>query len=146
MKAVVQRVKKASVTVEDEIIGSIEEGLMVLLGVHQDDTLKEIQWIADKLLKLRIFADDEGKMNRSVSEIKGSILLVSQFTLYGNLKKGTRPSFIEAADPEKAENLYDTMIQYLREKSELCIETGRFAAKMDVELINDGPVTIILQR
>jgi D-tyrosyl-tRNA(Tyr) deacylase len=146
MKAVVQRVSEGSVSVGDEITGQIEQGLVVLLGVHRDDTEAEMKWIAEKLLKLRIFPDEEGKMNRSVSDIQGSILLISQFTLYGNLKKGTRPSFVEAAEPEKAEDLYNKMIEYLKKAGSVPVETGRFGAKMDVKLTNDGPVTIILQR
>ncbi len=146
MRAVVQRVKHASVVVDQKTTGEIKEGLLVLLGVHEDDTNEQMRWIADKLLKLRIFQDDEGKMNKSVDDIQGGILLVSQFTLYGNLKKGTRPSFIEAAGPEKANQLYMDMISYLKDSTNLRIETGIFAADMKVSLLNDGPVTIILER
>ena len=146
MRAVVQRVKHASVVVDQKTTGEIKEGLLVLLGVHEDDTNEQMRWIADKLLKLRIFQDDEGKMNKSVDDIQGGILLVSQFTLYGNLKKGTRPSFIEAAGPEKANQLYMDMISYLKDSTNLRIETGMFAADMKVSLLNDGPVTIILER
>ena len=146
MRAVVQRVKHASVVVDQKTTGEIKEGLLVLLGVHEDDTNEQMRWIADKLLKLRIFQNDEGKMNKSVDDIQGGILLVSQFTLYGNLKKGTRPSFIEAAGPEKANQLYMDMISYLKDSTNLRIETGIFAADMKVSLLNDGPVTIILER
>lgn len=146
MRVVVQRVKHASVVVDQKTTGEIQEGLLVLLGVHEDDTNEQMRWIADKLLKLRIFQDDEGKMNKSVDDIQGGILLVSQFTLYGNLKKGTRPSFIEAAGPEKANQLYMDMISYLKDSTNLRIETGIFAADMKVSLLNDGPVTIILER
>lgn len=145
MKVVVQRVKKASVTVDNSITGSINEGLVVLLGIHQDDTSDKLDWIAEKIAKLRIFPDDEGKMNKSVQDISGSILLISQFTLYGDLKKGTRPSFIEAARPEVAIPLYEAMISQL-EKNGLHVETGIFGAMMDVSLVNSGPVTIILER
>ena len=146
MKAVVQRVKHAEVVVDQKTTGEIKEGILVLLGVHKEDTSDEMKWIADKLVKLRIFQDEEGKMNRSVDDIKGGILLVSQFTLYGNLKKGTRPSFIEAAGPEKANQLYKDMIEYLKESTDLNIQSGIFAADMKVSLLNDGPVTIILER
>lgn len=146
MRAVVQRVKHASVVVDQKTTGEIKEGLLVLLGVHEDDTNEQMRWIADKLLKLRIFQDDEGKMNKSVDDIQGGILIVSQFTLYGNLKKGTRPSFIEAAGPEKANQLYMDMISYLKDSTNLRIETGIFAADMKVSLLNNGPVTIILER
>jgi len=146
MKAVIQRVKKASVTVDNKLTGSIEKGLLVLLGIHQHDTQKQLEWMADKILRLRIFNDGEDKMNRSVQDIKGAILVVSQFTLYGDAKKGTRPSYIEAARPDKAKPLYEEFIDYLENSSSLEIQTGVFAAYMDVELINDGPVTIILEK
>jgi len=145
MKVVVQRVKKASVTVDEITTGSINDGLVVLLGIHQDDTIENMDWIADKIIKLRIFQDDDGKMNRSVQDISGSILLISQFTLYGDLKKGTRPSFIEAARPEVAIPLYEAMITRLQDHG-LHVETGIFGAMMDVSLVNSGPVTIILER
>lgn len=145
MKAVIQRVKKASVTVDGKVVGSINTGLVVLLGIHENDTINELQWIADKILKLRIFDDSDGKMNISVKDVDGDILLVSQFTLYGDLKKGTRPSYIEAARPEVAIPLYEKMIELLKMDG-LRVETGIFGAMMDVELINSGPVTIILER
>lgn len=145
MKAVIQRVKKASVTVDGKVVGRINTGLMVLLGIHENDTINELQWIADKILKLRIFDDSDGKMNISVKDVDGDILLVSQFTLYGDLKKGTRPSYIEAARPEVAIPLYEKMIELLKIDG-LRVETGIFGAMMDVELINSGPVTIILER
>jgi len=146
MRAVIQRVSEASVTVDGKISGEIEQGLLVLLAIHKDDTDQQLQWIADKITKLRIFQDDEGKMNRSVQDVKGGILVVSQFTLYGDVRKGTRPSFIESAPPEKAENMYDDFVRYLKETSGVKIETGIFAAMMDVKLTNDGPVTIILEK
>jgi len=145
MKVVVQRVKKASVTVDGITTGSINEGLLVLLGIHQDDSTEKMDWMADKIAKLRIFQDDEGKMNRSVQDVGGSILLISQFTLYGDLKKGTRPNFIEAARPEVAIPLYEAMITRLQDIG-LHVETGIFGAMMDVSLVNSGPVTIILER
>ena len=146
MKVVVQRVKSASVTVGNEITGAIETGLLLLVGIHQDDTEEQLKWMCDKILKLRIFEDEDEKMNLSVSDVEGGILVVSQFTLYGNAKKGTRPSFIEAAKPDKAEPMYEDMIQYFKDNSELNIQTGKFGAMMDVELINDGPVTLILEK
>lgn len=146
MKVVVQRVKSASVKAGKQICGVIDRGLLLLVGVHQEDTLEQMEWMCEKILKLRIFEDKEGKMNRSVTDEQGQILVVSQFTLYGDARKGTRPSYIEAARPEKAEPMYEEMIQYFREHSELDIQTGEFGAMMEVELINDGPVTLILEK
>ncbi len=145
MKAVVQRVSKASVEVDGIVTGSIRKGLLVLLGVHQDDTPDKLDWMSEKIAKLRIFEDEEGKMNRSVLDVGGSILVVSQFTLYGDLKKGTRPSFIEAARPEVAIPMYEAMIDKLKELG-LHVETGLFGAMMEVSLVNIGPVTIIIER
>lgn len=146
MKVVVQRVKRASVTIDNKIAGKIENGLLLLVGIHESDTKKEVDWCCRKIPSLRIFEDDEGKMNRSVTDANGKILVVSQFTLYGNANKGTRPSFIEAARPEKAEPLYDYMIESLKKESGLKIESGTFGAMMDVELINSGPMTLILEK
>ncbi len=146
MRAVVQRVSEASVTVDGNITGTIGKGLLVLLAVHRDDTDEQLRWMAEKLRKLRIFEDDEGKMNRSVEDVDGGMLIVSQFTLYGALKKGTRPSFTASAGPEKAEQMYDRMVALLEEALPGKIQTGIFAAKMDVSLVNDGPVTIIVER
>jgi D-aminoacyl-tRNA deacylase len=146
MKAVVQRVKGASVTVDGDVTGSIGKGLLVLLAVHRDDTDAQLEWMAGKLCKLRIFEDEDGKMNRSVEDVDGGILLVSQFTLYGELKKGTRPSFTSSAGPEKAEQMYERMVSLLEESLPGRVATGIFAAKMDVSLVNDGPVTIIVER
>lgn len=146
MKIVVQRVKRASVSVENEISGEIEHGLLLLVGIHESDTRKEIDWCIKKLTRLRIFEDDEGKMNHSVTDVKGGILVVSQFTLYGNARKGTRPSFIEAAKPDVAEPLYDYMVEKLQKSYPHRVASGSFGAMMDVELINDGPVTIILDK
>lgn len=146
MRIVVQRVKSSSVEVEGKITGSVNKGLLLLVGIHEDDTPEQMQWMCDKVLKLRIFEDEEGKMNRSVQDIEGEILVVSQFTLYGDARKGTRPSFIDAARPDKAEPMYEEMIAYLKEHSSLNIESGIFGAMMNVKLENDGPVTILLEK
>ncbi|MEX0608741.1 MAG: D-aminoacyl-tRNA deacylase [Balneolaceae bacterium] len=146
MKVVIQRVCSSSVTVNDEISGSINKGLLLLVGIHQDDTNEQMEWMCNKIMKLRIFEDEDGKMNNSVEDIEGEILVVSQFTLYGDAKKGTRPSFIEAARPEKAEPMYDNMIRYFKNNSNLKIESGEFGAMMSVKLENDGPVTLILEK
>lgn len=146
MRLVVQRVSSASVTIEGKISGQIGPGLLVLAAVHQADSRAEAEWAADKMVRLRIFTDDQGKMNRSVQDTEGSILIVSQFTLYGDVRKGTRPSFIASAQPEKAEELYDYFVNYTRSKFSGIVETGEFAAMMQVSLVNDGPVTIIIDR
>lgn len=143
MRAVVQRVTQARVIVEQATVGQIDRGLLVLLGVTHDDTAAEAQWLADKIGSLRIFADDAGKMNRDVSEAGGAVLVVSQFTLYGNAQKGRRPSFVAAAPPELAIPLYEAFINGLRALG-IPTATGRFGAMMQVELVNDGPVTLIL--
>lgn len=142
MRAVVQRVSGASVTVEGVKKGEIGKGLMVLIGIDEEDTPQDGAYIADKLTGLRIFEDEEGKMNRSVTDVNGAILLVSQFTLCGDARKGRRPSFIRAARPEKAIPLYEKLISHLSET--LTVETGEFGADMQVALVNDGPVTILL--
>ena len=126
MKAVIQRVKSSSVMVDNEITGAIEHGLLVLLGIHEDDTDQQLEWICNKISKLRIFEDEEGKMNNSVQDVGGGILIVSQFTLYANSDKGTRPSFIEAARPEKAEPMYNDMIEWFKTNTDLNIQTGEF--------------------
>lgn len=146
MRIVIQRVKRASVTVNNSITGKINHGLLLLVGIHDSDTKEEIDWCCEKISKLRIFEDDDGKMNLSVRDMSGGLLVVSQFTLYGNAKKGTRPSFIEAARPEKAEPLYEYMIEKLKKINSIPVESGEFGAMMDVELINDGPVTLILEK
>lgn len=146
MKAVIQRVRSSSVMVDNEITGAIDQGLLVLLGIHQDDTREQLEWMCKKISKLRIFEDDEGKMNLSVQDVGGEILVVSQFTLYANSEKGTRPSFIEAARPEKAEPMYEEMIKWFETNTDLNIQTGEFGAMMNVRLENDGPVTIILEK
>lgn len=146
MRAVVQRVSEASVEVENKIVGQINIGLLVLLAVHEDDSRQQMEWVADKVAKLRIFQDEEDKMNKSVEDVDGSILVVSQFTLYGSVKKGTRPSFIQSADPEKAESMYEEFVEYLKSNYSMPVESGRFAAMMNVKLVNDGPVTIIVEK
>ena len=143
MRLVVQRVTRASVTVDGEVTGKIGRGYMVLVGAEVGDTEADARLCADKLAGLRVFVDDEGKMNRSVADVGGEILLVSQFTLLGDARHGRRPSFIAAARPEVAEPLLETMKAMLEEKG-LHVETGRFRAHMDVELVNDGPVTILI--
>jgi D-tyrosyl-tRNA(Tyr) deacylase len=144
MKAVVQRVKRAKVTVKGEITGEIEAGVLILLGVSNTDTRADADFLIDKIVNLRIFGDDEGKMNLSLLDISGSMLVVSQFTLYADTRKGRRPSYINAASPEMANELYEYFVAEAR-KVVARVETGRFQAMMDVELVNDGPVTIILE-
>jgi len=146
MKAVVQRVSRAAVRVDGQTAGEIGRGLLVLLGIGKTDTDAATDWMINKLLVLRIFPDDAGKMNRSVTEIGGALLIVSQFTLHGVLEKGTRPSFSDAMPPSEAEKLYHEFMRRLRAATTLQVEEGQFAAMMDVELVNDGPVTIILER
>jgi D-tyrosyl-tRNA(Tyr) deacylase len=143
MRAVLQRVSRARVTVGGEVVGEIGPGLLVLLAVAKGDTVEDSRRLADKTAGLRVFADDEGKMNRSVVETGGSVLAVSQFTLYGDCKKGRRPSFIQSASPERAVPLYEEYIAGLRALG-VPVATGRFGADMDVELVNAGPVTLIL--
>ena len=146
MLALVQRVSSASVSVDGEIIGSIERGVLVLLGVVAGDTRVQGDWLADKVARLRIFPDDEGKMNLSVQDIGGSALVISQFTLAGDTRKGTRPSYSRAAPPSLAEPLYEAYAAELATHLEGRVQTGRFGAKMDVALVNDGPVTLWLDR
>ncbi|HCO29832.1 MAG TPA: D-tyrosyl-tRNA(Tyr) deacylase [Lachnospiraceae bacterium] len=143
MKAVIQRVKKASVTVEGSVIGAIQEGLLVLLGISKEDTKEEVKKFVNKIIGLRIFADENGKTNLSLQEINGELLVVSQFTLYADCKKGRRPSFVNAGDPEVANELYEFFIALAKEKVEK-VEHGSFGADMKVELLNDGPFTIVL--
>lgn len=143
MRAVIQRVSRASVTVTNTVVGQIEQGLLVLLGVGTEDGVEEAALLAEKIATLRIFSDEDGRFNLSVQDISGDILVVSQFTLYADTRKGRRPSFVAAARPEQAEPLVETFIEFLRNK-DLSVATGRFGAHMDVSLLNDGPVTIIL--
>jgi D-tyrosyl-tRNA(Tyr) deacylase len=143
MRACIQRVSRADVTVSGEVVGRIDGGLMVLLGVAVGDTDQDARQLAQKVVELRIFDDDAGKMNRSLIETGGSLLVVSQFTLLGDGRKGRRPSFIEAAPPEEAERLYQVFVTAAAELG-VRVETGRFRTHMDVSLVNDGPVTILL--
>jgi D-aminoacyl-tRNA deacylase len=144
MKALLQRVSQASVTVQGEIVGQIGKGLLVLLGVGEGDTLSQVKTLVDKTLGLRIFDDSNGKMNLSVQDIRGSLLVVSQFTLLGDCRKGRRPSFIQAAPPTVAEHLYESFVSEVAARG-VPVATGRFRTHMEVALINDGPVTILLE-
>lgn len=144
MRVLLQRVKEASVRVDQQIVGAIEQGCLLLVGLTHEDSEQEIEWMAQKIAHLRIFADEEGKMNRSLLDIEGAVLSVSQFTLYGDCRKGRRPNFMQAARPEQAEQLYEQFNQCLRDYG-LPVETGVFGAMMDVSLINDGPVTLWLE-
>ena len=144
MRAVVQRVKQSTVTTDNKIVGQIGSGLLVLLGVAKGDTAKDADYLANKIINLRIFEDEDRKMNRSLLETGGELLAVSQFTLLADCRKGRRPSFIEAAEPEKATDLYETFVNMVRAKG-VTVQTGRFRAMMEVALINDGPVTIIIE-
>lgn len=143
MRAVVQRVSRAAVVVDERTVGAIDRGLLVLLGVARGDTPQDAAYLADKTAGLRIFTDDDGKMNRSVEEIDGAILVVSQFTLLGDCRKGRRPGFTEAAPPELADTLYEDYVATLRSRG-ITVATGVFRADMQVTLINDGPVTMLL--
>ncbi|MCS6905935.1 MAG: D-aminoacyl-tRNA deacylase [Bacteroidia bacterium] len=144
MRLVIQRVRYASVKVDSRVVGAIEKGLLVLLGIGQEETEQDIDWLVKKLVQLRIFNDAEGKMNLSIQEVGGDILVVSQFTLYADCKKGNRPSFTRSAAPAVAIPLYHQFLQKLRSNFSGKVETGEFGAMMQVELLNDGPVTIIL--
>ncbi|CAG7631538.1 D-aminoacyl-tRNA deacylase [Paenibacillus solanacearum] len=144
MKAVIQRSKAAQVTVDGETVGRIDHGLVLLVGITHEDTEQDAKYVAEKVAGLRIFEDEDGKMNRSVLETGGQVLSVSQFTLYGDCRKGKRPNFMAAARPEQAEPLYNRFNGMLRELG-LQVETGRFGAMMDVSLVNDGPVTLIVE-
>lgn len=145
MKIVVQRVKHAQVEVEGKVVGKINNGFMVLLGVTHDDTEKEADYLVKKLCKLRVFSDENDKMNLSIKDVNGELLIISQFTLYANCKDGNRPSFIEAAKPDKANELYEYFCKEC-EKNEIKVEKGIFGADMKVSLLNDGPVTIIIEK
>lgn len=143
MRVVVQRSKQASVEVDGQTVGKIEQGLVLLVGIRHEDTEADIKWMADKVANLRIFEDDEGKMNLSLMDIGGQILSVSQFTLYGDCRKGRRPNFMAAARPEQAESMYEQFNSLLREKG-IEVQTGQFGAMMDVKLTNWGPVTLVI--
>jgi D-tyrosyl-tRNA(Tyr) deacylase len=146
MRAVVQRVSRSSVVVEGQTVGAIGAGVMILLGVTHDDGPEQARWLANKIAGLRIFEDDEGKMNRGLIEVGGAALVISQFTLYGDCRKGRRPSFTHAARPELAEPLCEQFMGFLREAGVEQVEYGVFGAHMEVEIHNDGPVTLILER
>jgi D-tyrosyl-tRNA(Tyr) deacylase len=144
MRAVIQRVSQSRVLIDGEIVAQIQKGLLVLLGVTQADTEEQARWLADKIVGLRIFNDPDEKMNLALGDVQGAMLIVSQFTLYGDCRKGRRPSFIDAAGPELAEPLYECFINGVRALG-IPVATGRFGAMMQVELINDGPVTVIVE-
>ncbi|KZE78281.1 D-tyrosyl-tRNA(Tyr) deacylase [Myroides marinus] len=144
MRVVIQRVTKASVTVEGNVIGKIGQGLLVLVGVEDVDTVQDIEWLSGKIVNLRIFEDENGVMNKSVKEVEGEVLLVSQFTLHASTKKGNRPSYIKASKPDFAIPMYEKFIKQLEQDLEKSIQTGEFGADMKVELLNDGPVTIVI--
>ena len=143
MRAVIQRVKQASVAVDDQLVGSINKGLLLFLGIHRQDGEKELTWMVDKVINLRIFEDSDRKMNLSLNDIGGEILIVSQFTLYGDCRKGRRPGYSEAAAPEQAQELYEKFIETVQQKG-LITASGTFQAMMDVTLVNDGPVTLLI--
>ncbi|MGM0752302.1 MAG: D-aminoacyl-tRNA deacylase [Bacillota bacterium] len=144
MRVVLQRSKEASVTVDGEVKGAIRSGAVLLVGITHDDTEEDARYVAEKVVNLRIFEDDEGKMNHSLLDIEGEILSISQFTLYGDCRKGRRPNFMSAAKPDLAESVYDYFNEALKEKG-VKVETGVFGAMMDVNLTNDGPVTLIIE-
>jgi D-aminoacyl-tRNA deacylase len=144
MRVIVQRAREASVTVNNEVVGKISKGLMLLVGVTHDDTPEDAAYVAEKIANLRIFEDDQGKMNLSLIDVKGEALSVSQFTLYGDCRKGRRPNFMDAAKPEHALNIYESFNEELR-KQNIHVETGSFGAMMDVQFVNEGPVTLIVE-
>ncbi len=144
MRGVVQRVKEASVSVDGKIVGKIGRGILLLLGVGKDDTFDDLRWMADKVVNLRIFEDENGRMNLSLIDVSGQLLVVSQFTLYGDARKGRRPSFTEAAPPEMGKKFYTDFIEYVSKTYDLEVKTGVFGAMMDVYIVNWGPVTILL--
>ena len=145
MRAVVQRVSRASVAVGGQVVGSIARGLVVLLGITHGDGPDHVAWMADKIAALRVFSDEDGKMNLDLAAVRGGVLVVSQFTLYGDVSRGRRPSFVDAAPPDIAVPLYEAFIAALKERG-LAVQTGEFGALMAVELINDGPVTLVIDR
>lgn len=143
MRAVIQRVRRASVTINGMVHGEIGRGMVVLLGIHGSDRLTDLQWLAEKVVNLRIFDDEQGKMNLSLADIAGAMLIISQFTLYGDCRKGRRPGFSSAAAPDIAEPLYHRFIEEIKNK-QVKVASGIFQAAMDVELVNEGPVTLLL--
>lgn len=144
MRAVIQRVSKASCSVDSKITGQIKDGLLILIGIEEEDTIEDMKWMAQKFVNLRIFNDENGLMNRSVLDIRGEILLISQFTLFAQTKKGNRPSFIRAAKSDKAQPMYIQMAHYLSTLINSEVQMGIFGADMKIDLLNDGPVTIIM--
>jgi len=147
MRALIQRVKEAKVTVENEIVGSIDQGLLLFLGIHKGDDASKISYLVEKVINLRIFEDEQGKMNRSLLDVRGKLLIVSQFTLYGDCSTGRRPSFTETMPPDQAEKIYEAFIARGKELlGETNIATGKFGAEMAVSLVNDGPVTFLINR
>jgi D-aminoacyl-tRNA deacylase len=146
MRLVLQRVSRAEVRIDGRVAGKIDKGFVLLVGFSQGDTEEALAWMADKVIGLRLFADAEGKMNLGLEDVRGGLLVVSQFTLYGDARKGRRPSFIEAAPPNIAIPLYEKFVSLLRERAPGPVATGEFGAMMDVDLVNDGPVTLILER
>ena len=146
MRVVLQRVREAHVIIEGKVVGEIGLGQFLLVGFKQSDTTDQVEWMADKVVSLRIFQDDTGKMNRTLADVDGSILVVSQFTLYGDVRKGRRPSFIDAATPETAIRLYERFVELLEARHPGKVATGEFGAMMDVSLTNDGPVTLVIDR
>ena len=145
MRVVLQRVSRASVAIEGRSTGAIERGFLLLVGITHADTTEHVEWMAEKVAGLRLFADPEGKMNLALADVGGEVLVVSQFTLYGDAQKGRRPSFIDAAPPDQARRLYDLFVGRLRDRG-LRVATGEFGADMQVSLVNDGPVTLLLER
>ena len=146
MRVVLQRVREAHVSVEGRVVGEIGLGQLLLVGFNQSDTTDQVEWMADKVVGLRIFQDESGKMNRTLADVDGWILVVSQFTLYGDVRKGRRPSFVDAAPPETAIPLYDHFVELLEVRHPGRVATGEFGAMMDVSLTNDGPVTLVIDR
>ena len=146
MRIVLQRVSRAQVSIDGEVVGRIGPGLLLLVGFTEGDDEEKLRWMADKVIGLRVFNDPDGKVNLSLAEMNGSVLAVSQFTLYGDTRKGRRPSFIKAAVRDVAIPLYDRFLELLRERAPGPVESGEFGAMMDVELVNDGPVTLVLER
>ncbi|WP_028296495.1 D-aminoacyl-tRNA deacylase [Olivibacter sitiensis] len=144
MRAVIQRVSKASCTVDGKVTGAIEHGLLILLGLEEADTMEDVVWLAQKIVNMRIFGDEQGLMNKSIQDLSGDILLISQFTLFAQTKKGNRPSFIRAARPDKAIPLYEAMTAELERLLGKAVEKGVFGADMKIDLCNDGPVTIVM--
>ncbi|WP_294345699.1 D-aminoacyl-tRNA deacylase [uncultured Sphingobacterium sp.] len=144
MRAVIQRVTKASCTVNNRITGHIQKGLMILLGVEEADTIDDLKWLGQKFINLRIFEDEQGLMNKSIQDVDGNILLISQFTLFAQTKKGNRPSFIRAAKPDKAKPMYEEMASLLSQSLQKEVQLGIFGADMKIDLLNDGPVTIVM--